>query len=97
MNSDTVAQETASYEALEEVGWEEDLGPMTKEAAEDWRKGLGTADGLLRTNNEVPVYWWHENPWGDNGEGKEIEVRSHSHANATFYPTDLHGLASIAN
>jgi hypothetical protein len=93
MNSDTVVEGTVTLETLTATGWEED---DDQGAVDDWRKGLGTADGLMRTDNEFARTWWHENDWEDN-EGRTRPVRVQSHASATFYFTDSHGLAFIVH
>jgi hypothetical protein len=94
MTSDDVVAGTATYKGIEDVGWEEDDDQTT---ADDWREGLGTADGFMRKENEISRTWWHENDWGPKDEEghKTMPVRVHSHASATFYFTDLHGLAFI--
>ncbi|KAF1924235.1 uncharacterized protein M421DRAFT_403510 [Didymella exigua CBS 183.55] len=48
MNSNTVVEGTVTLEILTATGWEE---YDDQAAVNDWRDGLGTADGLMRINN----------------------------------------------
>jgi hypothetical protein len=93
MNFDTVVEGTVTLKVLTATGWEED---EDQGAVTGWHKGLGTADGLMGTDNEFARTWWHENEWEDDG-GNKRPVRVHSHASAIFYFTDLHGLAFIVH
>ena len=91
MNSDDVIAGTVTLETLLSTEWKED-DEQDEEIPKDYRFSLGRADGLLNMANMVSRGWDHMSKWtGD--DGRERDVRGHSHASASVYFTDLHNLA----
>ena len=90
MNSDDLQVGTLTLQTLLSTGWEED-DEVEEGIIKAWRKGLGTANGLMNTANEFPRSWDHVNIWTDD-QGRIRLVRIRSHATATLYFTDLHDL-----
>ncbi|USP82101.1 hypothetical protein yc1106_09375 [Curvularia clavata] len=80
MHSEDAQAGTVTKETLKLTGWEEDA-ISSEDVSKDWHESLGTADGLMNTDNEVTRVWDHDNHWEDN-EGRKRRYTEASMGNS---------------